>query len=191
MTALTIPQEVAAECAEKLLALAASANRDAMTLTKQAMVLARNEWPSRALMILRKYVREYNQYESGEVAKIIAAIEAAGDPEHIERLKRRQAKYDSQRAEFAKDIDQTMPLAHAAMREQEASPGLIAAVIDFHEGTGSLGDVRANMPGGRIEYAAELAVTQLAEIREREEALKHQGGNALPGPWEAGGEARP
>ena len=191
MSALTIPQEVAADCTEKLLALAAAANRDAMTLTKQALILARNETPSKAFATLKKYVREYNQYESGEVAKIVAAIEAAADPEYIKRLKRRQAKYDAQRAEFEKDIDQTMPLAHAAMREQEASRGLIAAVIDFHEGTGSLGDVRANMPGGRIEYAAELAVIQLAEIREREEALKHQGGNVLPGPWEAGGEARP
>ena len=191
MTALTIPPEVAADCAEKLLALAALASRDSMTLTKQALILARNETPSKAFATLKKYVREYNQYESGEVAKIIAAIEAAADPEHMKRLARRQAKYDAQRAEFEKDTDQMMPLAHAAIREQEASPGLIAAVIDFHEGTGSLGDVRANMPGGRIEYAAELAVTQLAEIREREEALKHQGGNVLPGPWGAAGRTGP
>ena len=136
-------------------------------------------------------MREYNQYESGEVAKIIAAIEAAADPEHMKRLARRQAKYDAQRAEFEKDTDQMMPLAHAAIREQEASPGLIAAVIDFYEGTGSLGDVRENMPGGRIEYAAELAVQQQAEIREREEALKHQGGNVLPGPWGAAGRTGP
>ncbi len=98
MTVLTIPQEVAADCAEKLLALAAAANRDAMTLTKQAMVLARNERPSRALMILRKYVREYHQYESGEVAKIIAAIEAAGDPEIIKRMARGIAMNDATRA---------------------------------------------------------------------------------------------
>ncbi len=32
MSALAIPQEVAAECAQKLFALAATASRDAMTL---------------------------------------------------------------------------------------------------------------------------------------------------------------
>ena len=52
MTALTIPPEVAAECSQRLLDLAATANRDAMTLTKQALVLARNETPSRAFATL-------------------------------------------------------------------------------------------------------------------------------------------
>ena len=98
MTGLTIPQEVAADCAEKLLALAATASRDAMTLTKQAMVLARNERPSRAPGVLRKYVKDYNQYESGEVAKIIAAIEAAADPEIVKRMARGIAKNDAARA---------------------------------------------------------------------------------------------
>ncbi len=183
MTALTIPQEVAAECSKRLLDLAATASRDAMTLTKQALALAGNEMPSRPLGVLRKYVREYNQYESGEVAKIIAAIEVAANPEHVERLARRQAKYDAQRAEFEKRGEEILPLAHASMREQEASRGLIAAVIAFHEGRGHLGEVRANMPGGQVEYTAQLAVQQQAEIREREEALRHQGGNVVDGPW--------
>ena len=109
MAVLTIPPEVAADCAQKLLALAAMASRDAMTLTKQAMVLARDETPSRALAILKKYVREYNQYESGEVAKIVAAIEAAADPKHIALLKQRQAKYDAQRAKFEEACSEKPP----------------------------------------------------------------------------------
>ncbi len=109
MTALTIPPEVAAECSQKLLALAATASRDAMTLTKQALVLARNDMPSRAFATLKKYVREYNQYESGEVAKIVATIEAAADPKHIARLKQRQAKYDAQRANFEEACSEKPP----------------------------------------------------------------------------------
>ena len=77
------------------------------------------------------------------------------------------------------------------MREQEADRGLIAAVIAFHEGSGSLGDVSAQMPGGWVEYTAQLAVQQQAEIRERKEALRHQGGAVIVGPWDACGEARP
>ena len=122
MTALTIPQEVAAECAKKLLALAATANRDAMTLTKQAMALASNEMPSRPLATLRKYVREYNQYESGEVAKIIAVIEAAADPEHIKRLARNQAKYDAQRARFEERCNESRPTYWEIMAAKGAPP---------------------------------------------------------------------
>ncbi len=48
MTVLTIPPEVAAGCAKKLFALAATANRDAMTLIKQAMALAKtSKWQGR------------------------------------------------------------------------------------------------------------------------------------------------
>ncbi len=80
MTVLTIPPEVAGECSRKLLELAASASRDATTLTKQALILARNEMPARALATLRKYVKDYDQYKSSEVAKIVAAIVTAADP---------------------------------------------------------------------------------------------------------------
>ncbi len=141
MSALTIPPEVAAERSKRLLDLAATASRDAMTLTKQALVLARNEMPSKALATLRKYVREYNQYESGEVAKIVAAIEAAGDPKHIARLKQRQAKYDAQRAKFE-------------------------------------------------EACSEKPPTYWEFPSVREEAARHQNGNVIAGPWDAGGEAR-
>ena len=142
MTALTIPPEVAAECSQKLLALAATASRDAMTLTKQALILARNETPSKAFATLKKYVREYNQYESGEVAKIVATIEAAADPKHIALLKQRQAKYDAQRAKFE-------------------------------------------------EACSEKPPTYWEIMAAREEAAKHQNGNVIAGPWDAGGEARP
>ena len=132
MTALTIPPEVAAECSQKLLALAATASRDAMTLTKQALVLASNERPSRALATLKKYVREYNQYESGEVAKIVAAIEAAGDPKHIARLKQRQAKYDEQRAKFEEACSEKPPTywEFPAVREKAAEARHNGNVID-------------------------------------------------------------
>ncbi len=100
MSALSIPPEVAAECAKKLFAIAAAANRDAMTLIKQAMVLAKNEQVSRPLGVLKKDVREYNQYGSAEVSEIIASIEAAADPEHVKHLSRCQAKNDAMRAEF-------------------------------------------------------------------------------------------
>ncbi len=100
MTALNIPPEVAAECAKKLFTLAASANRDSMTLVKQAMLLAKNEQVARPLGVLKKYVREYDQYGSGEVSEVIASIETVADPEHVKRLARGQAKYDAERAEF-------------------------------------------------------------------------------------------
>ena len=183
MTALTIPQEVATDCAQKLLALAATASRDAMTLTKQAMALAGNQMPSRPLATLRKYVREYNQYESGEVAKIIAAIEEAADPEHVRRLARNQAKYDAQRAVFEKRNEEALPQAHALMREQEASQDLIAAVLDFHEGTGDLWTIEANLPGGGFD----LARREGHAYWEAKEAAKHQGGNVVAGPWDAAG----
>ena len=88
MTILTIPPDVAAAGAKKLFPLAETANRDAMTLIKQAMALAKNEHVSRPLGILRKYVREHDQYGSGEVSEIIASIETAADPKHIKRLAR-------------------------------------------------------------------------------------------------------
>ena len=102
MSALTIPPEVAAECAKKLFSLAAAANRDAMTLIKQAMALARNEEPARPLGVLRKYVREHNQYGSGEVSEVIVSIETAAGPEQVKRLARYQAKRDAERAELKK-----------------------------------------------------------------------------------------
>ena len=100
MTVLTIPPEVAAECAKKLFSLAAAANRDAMTLVKQAMALARNEQVARPLGVLKKYVREYNQYGSREVSEVIVSLQAVADPEHVKRLDRCQAKNDVLRAEF-------------------------------------------------------------------------------------------
>ncbi len=124
MTDLTIPPDVAAECSQRLLDLAATASRDAMTLTKQALILARNETPSKAFATLKKYVREYNQYESGEVAKIIAAIEAAADPKHIALLKQRQAKYDEQRAKFEEACSEKPPTywEFSSVREEAAKP---------------------------------------------------------------------
>ena len=126
MTVLTIPREVATECATKLLSLAATANRDAMTLINQAMALAKNEhvyWP---LGILKKYVREHNQYGSGEVSEIIARIEAAADPKHIKCLARRQVKRDAYRADLEKRCSEPWhPPTHReamAAREKAAKP---------------------------------------------------------------------
>ncbi len=139
MTALTIPPEVAAECSQRLLTLAATASRDAMTLTKQALALARNDRPSRPLATLKKYVREYNQYESSEVAKIVAAIEAAADPKHIALLKQRQAKYDEQRAKFEEACSEKPPTywEFPSVRAEAAKPrqngNVIAAAPANHD----------------------------------------------------------
>ena len=125
MTVLTIPPDVAAECAKKLFALAAAANRDAMTLVKQAMALAKNEQPARPLGVLKKYVREHNQYGSGEVSKVIASIETAADPEHVKRLARCQAKYDAARARLNERCSEPPPPTYwevMAAREEAAKP---------------------------------------------------------------------
>ena len=171
MTVLTIPGEVAAECAQKLLDLAATASRDAMTLTKQAMALARNQMPSRPLGVLRKYVREYDQYGSDEVAKIIASIEAVADPEHVKRLKRYQAESDASRAERAKDIEaatkrawepggkswnsaiesaeknsRVLSLAAKRMRAGEANGHLVNAMRALYEEPGALWAIERTLP---------------------------------------------
>ena len=126
MTILTIPPEVAAEGAKRLFTLAATANRDAMTLIKQAMALAKNEHVSRPLGILRKYVREHDQYGSGEVSEIIASIETAADPKHIKRLARCQAKNDARRADLEKRRSEPWHLPPhweaMAAREKTAKP---------------------------------------------------------------------
>ena len=187
MTVLTIPPEVAAECAKKLFALAATANRDAMTLVKQAMGLARNEQVARPLGILKKYVREHNQYGSAEVREIIATIEAAADPEHVKMLARNQAENDAMRAKIAEREEETLRQASALMREQQASRDLIAAVLAFHERGGSLWDVEKYLPGGSMERASQQGKTYW-EILAAKEAAKHQGGNVIAGPWNNGGE---
>ncbi len=166
MSALTIPQEVAGECAKKLFALAATANRDAMTLIKQAMLLAKNEQVARPLGILKKYVREHGQYGSDEVSEVIASIQAAADPKHVKMLARNQAKNDERRAGFETSDKETLSLAGSMMREHKASRDLIAAVLAFHERRGSLWDVKIALAGGCVERAAQ------------------PGGNVIAGPWD-------
>lgn len=200
MTALTIPPEVAAECSKKLFALAAAANRDSMTLVKQAMALAKNEEPARPLSTLKKYVRMYDQYGSGEVSEVIASIEAAADSEIYKRLCRYQARQAAERAERdARDTD-TLKTAHAVMREREASRELIEAVLDFHEGKASPGDIEVNLPGGSFDRARARAQRDgeaffptlwKMEAEEREAANRGPCHNVVAGPWDAGGEARP
>ena len=153
MTALTIPQEVAADCANNLFALAATASRDSMTLVKQAMVLARNEEPARDLAILRNYVKEYDQYGSGEVSEIIASIVSAAGPESYKLLCRYQARQAAEWAERAARDKDTLKTAHATMREHEASRELFEAVLDYHEGKASPGDIEINLPGGSFDRA--------------------------------------
>ena len=58
MSALTIPPEVAAKCAQRLMEIAAVASRDAQTLTRQASVLLSGEKHGQIRAILWKYVYE-------------------------------------------------------------------------------------------------------------------------------------
>ena len=121
MTVLTIPPEVAGECAKRLFDLAATANRDAMTLIKQAMALAKNKQVARPLGVLKKYVREHKQYGSAEVSEVIASIQAAADPEHVKRLERIQAKYDAARAKLEERQKQPGPTYWEVMAAREAA----------------------------------------------------------------------
>ena len=184
MTVLTIPPEVAAECAKKLFSLAATANRDSMTLVKQAMALAKNDEPARPLSTLKKYVRMYNQYGSDEVSEVITSIEAAADPDIYKRLCRYQAKQAADRAASDARRNDALGAAHALMRERQASRELIEAVLNFHIARGSLWDVEVNLPGGSFDRAR-----QVARREERPfwptlwsmEAAERQGGNVVAG----------
>ena len=192
MTALTIPQEVSDECAKKLFSLAATANRDAMTLVKQAMALAQNKEPARPLGVLKKYVGEHNQYGSDVVSEIIASISAAADPEHVKRLARAQAINDARRAKFEESHRKVLRQASSLMREQIASRDLIAAVLAFHEGRGSLWDVEQNLPDTiarletwtaenqeRIRAEAEAMVQDVLNEMSTQKPPHHENGNVV------------
>ncbi len=181
MTVLTIPPEVASECAKKLFTLAATANRDSMTLVKQAMALAKNEEPARPLAILKKYVGMYDQYGSDEVREVIASIEAAADPEIYKRLCRYQAKKAAERAADDERRGKAFDVAHALMLERQASRGLIEAVLKFHRGGGDVWDIEHHLPGGK-------PLTYWETMAAREEAAKpRRNGNVIPGPWDTAG----
>ena len=219
MTVLTIPPEVAAECSRKLLDLAASASRDATTLTKQAIILARNEMPARALATLRKYVKDYDQYKSSEVAKIVAAIVTAADPAHVQRLARNITKNDATRAEAARDCaaaterawkpggkswnsaiesaeknSRVLSLAAKRMRTGEANRHLVNAMRALDENHRVFWRIERYLP-----YDQQRAIHGDAESQEMEgffveppqKAPRHSpNGNVISGPWDAGGEAR-
>ncbi len=188
MTALTIPPEVAAECAKKLFSLATAASRDSMTLVKQAMALAKNDEPARPLSTLKKYVGMYNQYGSGEVREVIASIESAADPEIYKRLCRYQTKKAAERAAADERRGQALDAAHALMREREASRELIEAVLHFHSGGGSIWDIEVNLPGGRNDIASAKPPTYWEFPSVQEEAEKTRcNGNVVAGPWDTAG----
>ena len=132
-------------------------------------------------------MREHNQYGSREVSEVITSIQEAADPEHLKRLIKYRAENDAMRAEFKERDKKTLDLASTMMREQEASRGLIAAVLAFHEGMGSIWDVSKYLPGGSMEDAIELGEQLRAGKREKEEARWRQAGNIIPGPWETAG----
>ena len=58
----TLPPEIAADYAHRLMQIAATANRDAQTLTRQN---------------LRKYANEFKQSGAGKVQQIVTEMEAA------------------------------------------------------------------------------------------------------------------
>ncbi len=188
MTVLTIPPEVAAECAKKLFSLATAANRDSMTLVKQAMALAKNEEPARPLATLKKYVGMYNQYGSGEVREVIASIESAADPEIYKRLCRYQAKKAAERAAADERRGQALDAAHALMREREASRELIEAVLNFHRGGGDLWNIERHLPSGCNDIADQKPPTywEFPEVR-GEAAKPRRNGNVVAGSWDTAG----
>ncbi len=196
MTVLTIPPEVAAEGAKKLFSLAAAANRDAMTLIKQAMALARHEQVARPLGVLKKYVREYNQYGSGEIREVIASIEAAADPEHVKRLNRCQAKNDALRAEFEQGRQDELQ-----RRWETGGEAWERAFETLTTDAETLVRAAETVRQGKRCKNLVKAVRGYYEIPERAHCLwrldrytstnraAYQGGNVISGPWDNAGEA--
>ena len=194
MAVLTIPPEVAAEGAKKLFALAATANRDAMTLVKQAMALARNEMPSRPLGVLKKYVREYGQYGSDEVSEVIASIEAVADPKHVKILARKQAENDAMRAEFEQRRQDTV-----ARRWEPGGDGWNDAIKTMHTDAETLFRVAETVRQGKGCKNLFNAVRGYCESGERIKSLwrldrytptnrvAYQDGNVIAGPWDTAG----
>ena len=99
MTVVTVPPAVAAECAEMLFAIVTTAHRDAATLNRQALALLTKQQHSRPLGFLKKYVG-YHGYGADEVDRVIAAIEACMDPEHVKHLARLKVERDRAHAEY-------------------------------------------------------------------------------------------
>ncbi len=194
MTVLTIPPEVATECAKKLFALAATANRDGMTLVKQAMALAKNEQVARPLSVLKKYVREYDQYGSGEVSEVIATIQAAADPEHVKMLARNQAKNDAYRAEFEQRRQD-----EAGRRWEPGGDGWDDAIKTMHTDAETLVRVAETVRQGKGCKNLFNAVRGYYESAGRAQCLwrldrytptnraAYQGGNVVAGPWGTAG----
>ena len=123
MTAFSIPPVVAADCADQLSRLAAELNRDAATLIRTATALLTTKQHGRPLGVLKKYAREHKQHGAAEVEKVIYAIQAVMDPEHVKHLERHQKKRDKSRAEFEKRRSEPCPAENWEMpvvREQAA-----------------------------------------------------------------------
>lgn len=186
MAALTIPPEVTAECVTKLFAIITSANRDAATLSRHVSALLSGKQIGWLRGTLTRYV-SFQQYGANEIQEVIAIIEANMEPERIKRLALAKARRDKEDSEFLKMREKVLPVASALMREGEASRDLIAAVLAFYEQRGGLWDVEVNLPGGLFDQAAQEG----KRYWEAMEALKHQGGNVVAGPWEDGREAQP
>ena len=102
MTAVTLPPEVATECAERLSLIVTKLHRDAATLTRTISSLLTRKQHGRSLGTLKKYAGEHGQYGADEIREVIITIEAAMDPGHVKHLARSQARRDKAHAEFEK-----------------------------------------------------------------------------------------
>ncbi len=171
MSAQILPLEVAVNCAEQLMEIAAAATRDGMTLARQASVLLSSERHGQAKGILKKYVGEYGQYAADEVKQIIAEMEAHLDPQSIRQAARVQAKskaYTLERARDARERNEkawlpggksweyaienamrdskTLSFTAGLMRDGTANKHLVNAVRAFYESEGDMWGIELNLP---------------------------------------------
>ena len=73
---------------------------------------------------LKRYARDDKQYGADEVEELIAAIEAAVDPEHLKHLARCKARRDKEHAAFLERCNGPGPTYWEVMaaREEAAKP---------------------------------------------------------------------
>ncbi len=131
MTAPTLPPEVVAECVRELSRISVEVSRDGATLHRFVVRLLTGCSHGVLLGSLKRYARIDEQYGADEVEKVIAAIEAAVDPEHLKHLARCKARRDKEYAAFLERCKEPRPTYWevTAAREEAAKPPYNGNVI--------------------------------------------------------------
>ena len=109
MTAVILPPEIVAECADRLSCISAAASRDGATLNRLLLRLLSKPQHGLLLGNLKRYARDNKQFGADEVEEVIVIMEAAMDPGHIKHLARCQARRDKAHAEFLERQKQPQP----------------------------------------------------------------------------------